>query len=116
MSQRYIEGDVLLDKIDSLIDVISSQTAPARLGTALISARFIPQQTVRHNLSVTGVSDYDKVSNIMFAVIDYITNQSNQKEVTQKFDELVLLLYHRLKLDGLAKQLARGLSKCVGIN
>ncbi len=108
MSRRTAEGDILQEMGSTLNDTISKQWSLERLGSVMSSAGFVSERTVEDITSIGGISKYDKVSRIMSAVKDYITNSGG---VTQKFDQFIILLYNELRLEHLAQQLVEKLGK-----
>lgn len=111
MSRRTKEGDVLQLMTATLNAITSNQSDPVRFGDVVCSAGFMSEKAARGIMSIGGITNYDKVSRIMSAVVNHVTSQSSPAVVTRKFNQFVLLLYNELSLDGLALQLVEKLSK-----
>lgn len=108
----YIFSGIVLQGMTSTLNVIISVLSdPVQFADAAYSAGFITEQVKLDSMSSVSTA-YVKVSKILSAVKNHITQQATCDDVCRKFDQFVILLHDQLKMKDLARQLVEGMREC----
>ena len=114
-THRAPEKDTLQKEFLSVFKSIAYGTDLALFGGCLVSYEFLSADAVRGYLDVTGISKFDKASNLIRAINTNITSARSQEDITRRFNDYLKMLHEELDLKQLARQLADRNQKLSGM-